>query len=89
MGHTCRECRQPILKVGEPITERRGARISSRYHAACFSGFADPRSQLRSSFHEGHLSGTQLEAAPDSVEEIQIMFFHQKIIQTRLLKKFF
>ena len=32
-----------------------------------FSGFADPRSQMRSSFHEGHLVGTQLEAAPDNV----------------------
>ena len=28
-----------------------GARISSRYHAECFSGFADPRSQVSGSHH--------------------------------------
>jgi len=66
LQHTCRECRMPFTKIGEPITERRGARISTRYHAACFSGFADPRSQCRSSHHEGHLSGTQLGAAPSN-----------------------
>lgn len=64
IGHMCRECRQPFTKVGEPLTERRGARTSMRYHAECFSGFADPRSQVRSSHHEGTLSGTQMDAAP-------------------------
>jgi len=64
LGHRCRECRQPFKTLGEPLTERRGARISTRYHAECFSGFADPRSQVRSSHHEGHLSGTQMQAAP-------------------------
>merc|ERR1719174_2995475 len=54
----------PFTMIGEPITERRDARISTRYHAACFSGFADPRSQTRSSHHEGHLAGSQLGAAP-------------------------
>ena len=47
LGHTCRECRRPFTTIGEPLTERRGARISNRYHAECFSGFADPRSQVR------------------------------------------
>lgn len=64
LGHKCRECRQPFTRVGEPITERRGARVSMRYHAECFSGFADPRSQARSSHHEGNLAGSQFEAAP-------------------------
>ena len=64
LGHTCRECREPFTRIGEPLTERRGARTSSRYHALCFSGFADPRSQAGSSMHLGALAGTQLEAAP-------------------------
>lgn len=64
LAHRCRECRMPFTTLGEPITERRGARTSMRYHAACFSGFADPRSQCRSSHHEGHLAGSQLAGAP-------------------------
>jgi hypothetical protein len=66
LGHKCRECRRPFSAVGEPITERRGARVSLRYHAACFSGFADPRSQAESSHHAGRLAGTQLDAAPSA-----------------------
>ena len=64
LGHTCRECRLPFTNIGDPLTERRGARISSRYHAECFSGYADPRSQVGSSHHSGKLAGTQMEAAP-------------------------
>ena len=64
LGHTCRECRLPFTAIGEPLTERRGARISSRYHAECFSGYADPRSQIGSSHHTGHLAGSQMDAAP-------------------------
>ena len=33
LGHTCRECKIPFNKLGQPITERRGARTSMRYHA--------------------------------------------------------
>mmetsp|Transcript_14 Transcript_14/g.16 ORF Transcript_14/g.16 Transcript_14/m.16 type:complete len:232 (+) Transcript_14:386-1081(+) len=64
LGHTCRECRRPFTSIGDPLTERRGARTSSRYHAECFSGYADPRSQAGSSHNAGKLAGTQLEAAP-------------------------
>jgi hypothetical protein len=64
LGHNCRECRRPFTRIGEPLTERRGARTSNRYHAECFSGFADPRSQAGSSFHTGRLAGSQLAAAP-------------------------
>jgi len=64
LGHKCRECRMPFTMIGEPITERRGARVSMRYHAECYSGYADPRSQLSSSHHQGTLKGTQLPAAP-------------------------
>eukprot|EP00929_Paragymnodinium_shiwhaense_P044046 TRINITY_DN2259_c0_g1_i4.p1 TRINITY_DN2259_c0_g1~~TRINITY_DN2259_c0_g1_i4.p1 ORF type:complete len:247 (-),score=62.55 TRINITY_DN2259_c0_g1_i4:73-813(-) len=64
LGQRCRECKKPFKTLGEGLTERRGARISMRYHAECFSGFADPRSQTSSSHHMGHLAGTQLEAAP-------------------------
>jgi hypothetical protein len=64
LGHKCRECKLPFRKMGEPMTERRGARTSMRYHAECFSGFADPRSQNSSSMHVGKLAGTQMGAAP-------------------------
>ena len=64
LGHRCRECKRPFERVGEPLTERRGARVSMRYHAECFSGFADPRSQASSSHHVGRLAGLQLAAAP-------------------------
>jgi hypothetical protein len=64
LGHTCRECKKPFRALGEPLTERRGARTSMRYHAECFSGFADPRSQAGSSHAVGHLAGTQFVAAP-------------------------
>lgn len=64
LGHTCRECKKPFRKLGEPLTERRGARTSMRYHADCFSGYADPRSQASSSMHTGGLAGTQMRAAP-------------------------
>lgn len=64
LGHKCRECRLPFSSLGEPLTERRGARVSMRYHAECFSGYADPRSQAGSSHHVGRLKGTQYEAAP-------------------------
>ena len=47
LGHRCRECRKPFGKLGTALTERRGARVSMRYHGECFSGFADPRSQVR------------------------------------------
>ena len=64
LGHTCRECKKTFRKLGEPLTERRGARTSMRYHAECFSGFADPRSQACSSMHMGSLARTQMAAAP-------------------------
>ena len=64
LGHRCRECRMPFTSIGDLLTERRGARLSMRYHAACFSGYADPRSQATSSHHVGVLAGSQLDAAP-------------------------
>ena len=66
LGHRCRECGAPFAEIGEPLTERRGARVSMRYHAECFSGYADPRSQASSSAHVGRLAGTQFGAAPAS-----------------------
>jgi hypothetical protein len=32
VGHQCRECKGAISFVGEPIVERRGARLQLRYH---------------------------------------------------------
>ncbi len=66
LGHKCRECKMPFTTLGDPLTERRGARVSMRYHAECFSGYADPRSQASSSHHTGKLAGSQFEAAPQS-----------------------
>jgi len=64
LGHKCFECKEAFRSIGAALTERRGGRVSMRYHGECFSGFADPRSQARSSHHEGRLAGSQLEAAP-------------------------
>ena len=64
LGHRCRECKLPFGKLGDALTERRGARTSMRYHAECFSGFADPRSQASSSAHVGVHAGSHFEAAP-------------------------
>jgi hypothetical protein len=50
IGHKCRECGAPFAKVGDGLVMRRGGRIELRYHAACFSGSDDPRSQPSSSF---------------------------------------
>eukprot|EP00966_Prymnesium_polylepis_P056881 1316499-Prymnesium_polylepis.1 len=66
LGHKCRECKMPFTTIGDALTERRGARVSMRYHAECFSGFADPRSQCSSSHHTGSLAGHQLDAAPST-----------------------
>lgn len=66
LAHRCRECKQPFTRLGEPLTERRGARLSMRYHAECFSGYADPRSQAGSSHHVGRHAGSQLDAAPST-----------------------
>ena len=41
LGHTCRECRRPFTRIGEALTERRGARTSSRYHSLP-TAFAGP-----------------------------------------------
>ena len=35
LGHNCRECRMAFTTIGDPLTERRGARVSMRYHAEC------------------------------------------------------
>ncbi|EKX35401.1 hypothetical protein GUITHDRAFT_155504 [Guillardia theta CCMP2712] len=66
LGHRCRECKQPFDRLGDPLTERRGARVSLRYHTSCFSGYKDPRSQSLSSAYVGTLSGTQSSQAPTS-----------------------
>ena len=64
LGHSCRECKLAFSHIGEPIAVRRGARIEMRYHVACFSGAADPRSQNGSSYTTGHLAGTQSHLPP-------------------------
>lgn len=56
LGHRCKQCTLPFSKVGETIVLRRGGRIELRYHEACFSGEADPRTQTGSSFHTSNHS---------------------------------
>lgn len=53
IGNVCRECKRPFTTLGEQIVERRGARVALRYHRACFSWEADPRSQENGTFHKG------------------------------------
>lgn len=61
---TCRECRA-IITVGAPIVARDGRKIRLVYHASCFSGSADPRTQTSSSFNQGRLpSRSFADAAP-------------------------
>jgi hypothetical protein len=48
---TCRECRAPIFK-GEELVTRDGRKLRLMYHSQCFSGDADPRTQIGSSIHE-------------------------------------
>jgi hypothetical protein len=65
LGHRCRECKQAFAAVGEEMAVRRGGRIELRYHARCFSGEADPRSQAGSSFHDAGWGTVISEAAPE------------------------
>ncbi|CAM9966852.1 unnamed protein product [Ascophyllum nodosum] len=53
LGHSCRECKRPFLNLNETIAVRRGGRIELKYHQACFSMVADPRSQPTSSANVG------------------------------------
>lgn len=43
-GHSCRQCGAVISK-GDRISVRDGRRMRLFYHAACFSGESDPRTQ--------------------------------------------
>ena len=52
MSHACTHVRARM----------HGCNSNRRYHAECFSGFADPRSQSSSSMHTGNLAHTQYEA---------------------------
>ena len=54
LGLTCRECRAPLFK-GQRIAARDGRKIRLTYHDECFSGDADPRTQLNASSAEGRL----------------------------------
>ena len=58
IGHTCRECKLPFKSYDENVVLRRGGRIELRYHEKCFSGKADPRTQVASSFHKGKFAGS-------------------------------
>lgn len=46
---TCRGCRKPVYK-GEEVMVRDGRKLRFHYHAGCFSGDADPRTQSGSSY---------------------------------------
>ncbi|KAG8458906.1 hypothetical protein KFE25_004240 [Diacronema lutheri] len=73
LGHVCRECRQPFARLGEPLAERRGARLALRYHRDCFSGLADPRSQPRGPFNEGKWAGSHAVSAAAPAEPFHKM----------------
>lgn len=48
-GVSCRACRKPIYK-NEEVMVRDGRKLRFFYHAACFRGSADPRTQDGSTF---------------------------------------
>lgn len=48
----------------EPIAVRDGRKIRLMYHEACFSGHSDPRTQQKSSAHEGRVSHVISSSAP-------------------------
>jgi hypothetical protein len=48
---TCRACRQTIYKHEQAMV-RDGRKLRFFYHLQCFTGDADPRSQVGSSFEE-------------------------------------
>ena len=64
IGHPCKECKRPFGSVGEALMVRRGGRIELRYHATCFTGDADPRTQAASTFHVSPHVGKLAAAAP-------------------------
>jgi hypothetical protein len=64
VGHVCKECKKPFTRVGEHLMVRRGGRIELRYHAGCFSGSDDPRTQEHSSFNTTQLGAQVRETAP-------------------------
>lgn len=51
-GYSCRECKGVIMK-GDAMVVRDGRRVRFFYHADCYSGEADPRSQPHSSYASG------------------------------------
>eukprot|EP01083_Nonionella_stella_P099931 281248_1 len=71
LGHLCRDCKKPFLTLSEDITIRRGGRLEFRYHSACFSGTADPRTQEHSTFHEGKWRGTQHSAPKEMYRKMR------------------
>jgi hypothetical protein len=67
LGHSCRECKGPFLRLGEEMVLRRGGRIELKYHGSCFSWEVDPRTQKQSTFSVGKWQGTQQVHAPKEV----------------------
>jgi hypothetical protein len=50
-GWSCRECHR-LIAFNDPIIARDGRRLRLMYHASCYSGDPDPRSQLGGSYWE-------------------------------------
>ena len=48
---TCRACKQAISKGGSAMV-RDGRKLRFFYHSSCFTGDADPRTQVNSSYAE-------------------------------------
>ncbi|KAI6646710.1 hypothetical protein LOD99_12831 [Oopsacas minuta] len=62
-SNKCRECKQYIM-MKEPIVIRDGRKIRLFYHSRCFSGSADPRSQLNGAFSREKYEGIMSPSAP-------------------------
>ena len=67
MGWTCRECKRAIQK-GEQIACRDGRKIRLYYHQGCFSGDADPRTQVSSSFNDPRFPSVAFQSEAPAVK---------------------
>ena len=61
---TCRACKKSIYK-GSSVMCREGRKLRFMYHAECFSGEADPRSQEGSRFNDSRNATLHTKTAPN------------------------
>lgn len=63
-GVSCRACKKPIYKTNT-VMVRDGRKLRFFYHATCFTGTADPRTQNGSSFNDTKTERYHRKTAPN------------------------